>query len=209
MKILNKTLLILAITSPFSITLANNPTIYSWRAENGNMVFSEKKPDSDIDYKVVSVGKPTVIDTKQPQQSTDGKDIKINQSDIEKLANSKLAEENKQVLGEGQDSTLEVLIISPSASENKFSKEEQIPIITNPAISGNDKPIFMVNGSSVPGRYERGKWFIPRPAPGENTIAVAGVTEDGKDIHSTNTVILRIFNGTIQQMKNTGNYRAR
>ena len=205
MKFLNKTLLMLAIASPFSVAIADNPTIYSWRAENGSMVFSETKPDADIDYKVVSVGKPTVVDTKRPVPKADDKDVKIEQSDIEKLANSKLAEENKQVLEEAQGSTLEVTITSPSASENKFSKEEQIPVITNPAISGNDKPIFMINGSSVPGKYEGGKWFIPRPSPGENTVSVAGITEDGKDIHSSNTAILRIFNGTIQQMKNTGN----
>ena len=207
MKILNKTLLMLAIVSSFSIAQADNPTIYSWRSENGNMVFSETKPASDIDYKVISVGKPTVVDTKKPQKSEDNKDVKIEQSDIEKLANSKLAEENKQVLEEAQGSTYEVTIISPSESDNKFSKEEQIPVITNPAISGNDKPIFMINGSSVPGKYEGGKWFIPRPAPGENTVSIAGVTENGKDIHSSNTSILRIFNGTVLQMKNTGNYK--
>jgi hypothetical protein len=205
MKNINKVILMLVITSSFSIAQTDNPTIYSWRAENGNMVFSETKPSSDIDFKVVSVGKPTVIDTKAPQKSTDGKDVKIEQSDIEKLANSKLAEENKQALEEAQGSTYEVTITSPSESENKFTKEEEIAIITNPTISGSDKPIFMINGSSVPGKYKNGKWLIPRPNPGENNISVAGVTEDGKDIHSSNTATLRIFNGTVLQMKNTGN----
>jgi hypothetical protein len=120
MKNINKVILMLVITSSFSIAQADNPTIYSWRAENGNMVFSETKPSSDIYFKVVSVGKPTVIDTKAPQKSTDGKDVKIEQSDIEKLANSKLAEENKQALEEAQGSTYEVIITSPSESENKF-----------------------------------------------------------------------------------------
>ena len=205
MKNINKVILMLIIASSFSIAQADNPTIYSWRAENGNMVFSETKPASDIDHKVLSVDKPTIVDTKSPQQSTDNKGVKIEQSDIEKLANSKLAEENKQVLEEAQGSTYEVTIISPSESENKFSKEEEIPVITSPALSGDDKPIFMVNGSSVPGKYEGGKWLIPRPAPGENIISIAGVTEDGKDIHSSNTATLRIFNATILQMKNTGN----
>ena len=88
----------LATASSFAVAYAEDPTIYSWRAENGNVVFSETKPSSDIDYKVVSVGKPTIVDTKAPQKSADGKDVKIDQSDIEKLANSKLAEENKKVL---------------------------------------------------------------------------------------------------------------
>ena len=64
MKNINKVILMLVITSSFSIAQTDNPTIYSWRAENGNMVFSETKPSSDIDFKVISVGKPTVIDTK-------------------------------------------------------------------------------------------------------------------------------------------------
>ena len=34
-----------------------------------------------------------------------------------------------------------------------------------------------------PGKYEGGKWFIPRPSPGENEISITDVTEDGKDIH--------------------------
>jgi hypothetical protein len=34
---------------------------------------------------------------------------------------------------------------------------------------------------------------------------VIGTTADGKDIKSSNTSILKIFNGTIFQMKNTGN----
>ena len=205
MKNINKVILMLVIASSFSIAQADNPTIYSWRAENDNMVFSETKPDSDVDFKVVSVGKPTIVDTKAPQKSADGKNVKIEQSDIEKLANSRLAEENKQVLEEAQGSTYEVTIISPSESENKFSKEEEIPVITSPALSGDDKPIFMVNGSSVPGHYNAGKWLIPRPLQGENKISIAGVTKDGKEIHSSNTAILRIFNGTVLQMKNTGN----
>ncbi len=102
-----------AITSSYSITQAAFPTIYSWRGENGNMVFSENKPSSDSDYKVISVDKPTVVDTKRPQHSDDVKDVKIEQSDIEKLVNAKLAEENKQVLDESQVSTYEVTITSP------------------------------------------------------------------------------------------------
>ena len=205
MKKLNKIFLILIIVTSYSIAQADDPTIYSWRAENGNVVFSETKPSGDIDYKVVSVNKPTVIDTKTPQNSADGKHVKIEQSDIEKLENSKLANENKQVLDEAQGSTYEVTITSPSEDENKFTKEQEIPITTSPSLSADDKPVFMVNGSSVPSKFEDGGWKIPRPNPGENKISVAGTTANGKEIQSSNTATLRIFNGTIKQMQNTGN----
>jgi len=206
MKKISKILVCLSlITLPLSFVQANQSTVYSWSDENGNPVFSGVKPSDDVNYKIMSVGKPTVVETQNPKKKSNEKDIKIRQSDIEKLANSKLAEENKEVLDEAQDSTYEVTIISPAEGENKFTKEEEIPVITNPAISGNDKPIFMINGSSVPGKYEGGKWLIPRPTPGENEITIKGVTKNGKDIHSSNTVTLRIFNGTQLQMKNTGN----
>jgi len=204
---INKIILMLAIASPFSVALADDPIIYSWRAENGNMVFSENKPTSDIDYKVVSVGKPTVVDTKTPQKSADGKDVKIDQSDIEKLANSKLADENKEVLEKAQ-SILEVTITSPveDNGSNKFSKEGKIEILTSPKLSADDKPVFKLDGTASPSQYEGGHWIIPRPTPGEKSITISGTTADGKEIKSINKGVIRVFNGTIKQMKNTGNY---
>lgn len=194
------------IISTYLEATADPSQVYSWRSENGTVVFSEEKPDNTNDFKTINVSKPTVVDTKAPKSSD--KDIQIGQSDIEKLANSKLAEENKQTLDETQaeGQILEVTITSPSENENKFSKQQEIPVITSPGLGADDKPIFMINGSAVPGKFENGNWLIPRPAPGQNKISVAGHTADGREIKSTNTATLGIFNGTIQQMKNTGNY---
>lgn len=202
---INKILITLTMASSYSIVLADSQQVYSWRSENGNVVFSEEKPADNVDYKTINVGKPTVVDTKASKKST--KDIEIGQSDIEKLANSKLAENNKQELDSAQSQILEVTITSPSETENKFSKEEQIPITTDPAITADDHPEFLVNGSKVPGNFQNGSWTIPRPEPGQNKITVAGTTAGGQQIKSTNEATLGIFNGTIQQMKNTGNYR--
>lgn len=193
--------------SLYSISQANEKNIYSWRADNGNMVFSENKPVGNTDYKTIAVRKPTVVKTQVPESNDADKKVKIDHSDIKKLADSKLAEENEQVLKEAQGSVCKVKITSPSESDNKFSKEQKIPIITKPAISSNDKPIFMVNDKSVAAKYEDGQWLIPRPSPGENKISIAGTTADGKKLQSSNTATLRIFNGTVLQMKNTGNYR--
>ena len=152
MKKISKILVYLSlITLPFSFAQANQSTVYSWSNENGNPVFSGVKPSGDVNYKIMSIGKPTVVETPNPKKASNEKDIKIGQSDIKKLANSKLGEEKKRVLDEAQGSTYEVTIISPAESENKFTTEEEIPVVTNPTISGNDKPIFMINGSSVPG----------------------------------------------------------
>ena len=196
----------LAIASVFSNAFADDPTIYSWRAKNGNMVFSETKPINDIDYRVVSVGKPTIIDTKSPQRIAAAKDVKIRQSDIKKLTNSKLAEKNKQVLDES-NSILEVTIVSPVSGngDNKFSKEGKIPIITSPSLSADDSPVFHVGDTTSPAEYANGNWVIPRPTPGEKDITISGTTADGKLIKSMNTGVLRIFNSTILEMKNTGN----
>lgn len=52
------------MASSYSIALADSQQVYSWRSENGNVVFSEEKPADNVDYKTINVGKPTVVDTK-------------------------------------------------------------------------------------------------------------------------------------------------
>ncbi|AJC49444.1 DUF4124 domain-containing protein [Allofrancisella guangzhouensis] len=204
MRILNK------ITAGFIIitltnTLAQAETeVYSWRAENGNVVFSETKPSEDIDYKIINVGQPTVVDTKSPEDSKGDEVVKIEQNDIQKLNNSQLAEENKQVLKENQND-LDIQVTSPADEANIFTKETYIPIKTNPALTANDKPTFIVNGNSVSASFENGYWQIARPTPGKNEIIISGQTADGRNINQVTDSVFYIKNGWLQQSKNTGN----
>ncbi|MFV9924324.1 MAG: DUF4124 domain-containing protein [Francisella endosymbiont of Hyalomma scupense] len=198
---------IVCILSFLSLAKATDPKVYSWRAENGSVVFSEEKPSDNVDYKIIEVGQPTVIDTKTQQNPTDDKPVKINQSDVEKLATSELAEKNKEVLEEGQNAELNVEITSPANDANIFTKEDKIAISTNPQIASNDSPTFIINSSAIPATYEDGQWKIARPTPGENKLSISGRTAQGDEIKSTNQVIFYIKNGWLQQAKNTGNYR--
>lgn len=197
---------IICILSFLSFAKAADTKVYSWRAENGNVVFSEEKPSDDVDYKIIEVGQPTVIDTKAPQNLGNDKPVKINQSDVAKLATSELAEKNKEVLEEGQNADLSVQITSPANDANIFTKEDKIAISTNPQIASNDSPTFIINGSAIPATYEDGQWKIARPTPGENKLSISGRTAQGNEIKSTNEVTFYIKNGWLQQAKNTGNY---
>lgn len=89
---------IACILSFLSLAKAADTKVYSWRDENGNVVFSEEKPSDEVDYKIIEVGQPTVIDTKTQQNPTNDKPVKINQSDVAKLATSELAEKTKKFL---------------------------------------------------------------------------------------------------------------
>ena len=198
---------IVCILSFLSLSKAADTKVYSWRAENGNVVFSEEKPSNDVDYKIIEVGQPTVIDTKTQQNTTDDKPVKINQSDVAKLATSELAEKNKEVLEESQNADLNVEITSPANDANIFTKEDKIAISTNPQIASNDSPTFIINGSAIPATYEDKQWKIVRPTPGENKLSISGRTAQGNEIKSTNQVTFYIKNGWLQQAKNTGNYR--
>ncbi|ALB01299.1 hypothetical protein ACH24_00445 [Francisella persica ATCC VR-331] len=198
---------IACILSFLSLAKAADTKVYSWRDENGNVVFSEEKPSDEVDYKIIEVGQPTVIDTKTQQNPTNDKPVKINQSDVAKLATSELAEKNKEVLEEGQNADFNVEITSPANYANIFTKEGKIAISTNPHIASNDSPTFIINGSAIPATYEDGQWKIARPAPGENKLSISGRTTQGNEIKSTNQVTFYIKNGWLQQAKNTGNYR--
>ena len=102
---LRKTFLssIVCLFSASSFAEAADTQVYSWRSENGSVVFSEEKPSHDVDYKTIEVGKPTVVDTKAPQGSEKDSSVQIGQSDVQKLANSQLAEQNKQALEEHKE----------------------------------------------------------------------------------------------------------
>lgn len=183
--------------------------VYTWRSETGNVVFSETKPSGDVDYKIIEVGKPTVINPEgkqsTPKTVTDTKTVNISQSDVQKLSNSALAEKNMQNLGDdNQNSDLEVKIISPKQDANIFTKDQNIPIITVPEIPSTDKPLFIVNGSTIPASYDKGQWNIPRPTPGEIRLSIAGQTSSGMDIHSVNEVTFFVKNGWYGQAQNTG-----
>ncbi|MED7788203.1 DUF4124 domain-containing protein [Francisella sp. 19X1-34] len=185
--------------------------VYSWRSSTGNVVFSETKPSGDVDYKVIEVGKPTVINPEGKQNipkaaTATTKTVNIDQSDIQKLSGSTLAERNMQTLGnENQNSDLDVKIISPKQDSNIFTKEEHIPIITTPEISQDDKPIFMINGAAIPATFENGQWQIARPTPGQIELSIAGQTSNGMNIRSVNEVSFFVRNGWYAQSKNTGN----
>ncbi|AJI54289.1 DUF4124 domain-containing protein [Francisella philomiragia] len=208
----HKIILLFLITSFtfISFVQAANPTIYSWRSENGNVVFSEEKPSDGTDYKIIEVGQPTVVDTKASQDMISNQPVEIKQSDISKLNNSSLAEKNKEVLDENQGTgDLNVQITSPANDANIFTKEDKLAVSTNPAISADDKPTFIVNGTVMPATFEDGQWKIARPTPGENKLTIAGQTSAGNEIKSTNEVTFYIKNGWLQQSKNTGNYAGR
>ncbi|WP_150468131.1 DUF4124 domain-containing protein [Francisella sp. SYW-9] len=204
----NKVIFSLIFVTCSSTAFADNGTsqVYSWRSETGNVVFSETKPSGDIDYKVIEVGKPTVINPEGKQNISKvatAKKVNINQSDIQKLSNSTLAEKNMQTLGnENQNSDLDVKIISPKQDANIFTKEEHIPIVTTPAISADDKPIFMANGATIPATFENGQWQIPRPTPGQIELSIAGQTSNGMNIHSVNEVTFFVRNGWLAQSQN-------
>ena len=170
------------------------------------LFFLKEKPSHDVDYKTIEVGKPTVVDTKAPQGSEKGASVEIGQSDVQKLANSQLAEQNKQALEEGQQNELQIQITSPSTDANIFSKEDKIPVKTNPEIPGDANPRFSINGKAAPATYENGQWLIARPTPGENKLEISGKTAEGNDIKS-DQVTFYIKNGWLQQAKNVGNYR--
>ncbi|AIT09925.1 hypothetical protein LO80_08060 [Candidatus Francisella endociliophora] len=206
---INKTFLstLLCFFAASSIAEAAETQVYSWRSENGSVVFSEEKPTHDVEYKTLEVGKPTVVDTKAPKKPEDGSPVQIGQSDVEKLANSQLADKNKEVLEEGQQTNLEVQITSPANDANIFTKEDGIPITTSPTIPKDDNPTFIINGSTVPATYDGTNWTIARPTPGENKLSIGGHTADGGEIKSSNQITFYIKNGWLQQSKNTGNYR--
>ncbi|MDE4970039.1 DUF4124 domain-containing protein, partial [Francisella tularensis] len=78
----------ICILSFLSLAKEADTKVYSWRAEYGNVVFSEEKPNDDVDYRIIEVGQHTVIDTKAPQNLGKDKPIKINHSDVAKQASS-------------------------------------------------------------------------------------------------------------------------
>lgn len=196
---------IIYIFSMTSLGQAAETQVYSWRGENGNIVLSEKKPEGDVEFKTIEVEPPTVVDTKTPNDSIDSQDVKIDQSDIEKLADSQLAKKNKEVLDETKKVTIQKVGID-SAEENVFTKDDKLAVITSPKLSGTDKLQFYVNGKPSPATFNGEFWEIPRPIAGENKITVKGETADNQKIAS-NTMTFYVKNATVLQMKNTGNYR--
>ncbi|QIW10759.1 DUF4124 domain-containing protein [Francisella sp. LA112445] len=212
----NKVIFSLIFAAYSGSVFADNGTtlVYSWRSETGNVVFSETKPSGDIDYKTIEVGKPTIINPEGKQSISKAaaaattKKVNINQSDIQKLSGSTLAEKNMQTLGnENQNSDLNVQIISPKQDANIFTKDENIPIVTTPEISPDDKPIFIVNGATIPATFENGQWQIPRPTPGQIELSIAGQTSNGMNIHSINEVTFFVRNGWLAQSVNNQKHK--
>ena len=180
--------------------------VYTWKSSNGNIVLSEKKPTNEnIEYTVRSIEPPTVVQTNHKISDNVKTPIKINEADIVKLKTSELAQKNNAALTETSQQILDVKITSPQDGISIFTKEETIPVRTNPALSKDDKPVFLVNGSQSRGILVNGGWNIPRPLPGPTTIEVAGTTADGTQIHSTNSVTIQSRNGwAAQTINNAG-----
>lgn len=183
--------------------------VYSWVSEDGTTVFSEKKPPANIEYREVEVSKPTVVDV--PQQAskianpnTENQNVEIDQSKLSKLENSPQAKQQNETL-QKEFNRYPITITSPSEGQGIFSKEDVIEVKTNPVLSKDDKPQFIIDGDIVPAKYADGKWTIARPIPGEHKLSVGGQTKDGKNINSTNNVSFNVFTGWITQSKNTGN----
>ncbi|QIV94047.1 DUF4124 domain-containing protein [Allofrancisella frigidaquae] len=201
---LNKILMSFIIIALTNILAQAETEVYSWRAENGNLVFSETKPPEDVEYKIINVGSPTVVDTKSPEEPESSEVVKIKQGDIQKLDDSQLAKKNKQALKENQ-SDLDIQVTSPGNDANIFTKEEYIPIKTTPALTANDKPLFTINGNVIAASFEDETWQIPRPDPGKNELIISGHTADGRNINQASISVFYIKNGWLQQSKNTGN----
>ena len=202
---LNKIKLII-ITMLFICTNAVAATdVYTWKSNNGNVVLSETKPtDENIEYSVKSIEPPTIIDTKHHISDNVKTPVKIDESDIAKLQTSELAQKNNIALTDTNQQILELQITSPKDGVSVFTKEEIIPIQTSPALSKDDKPVFLVNGSQSNGVLVNGGWGIARPLPGPTTIEIAGTTAEGSPIHSTNSVTFQSRNGWYAQSRNAG-----
>lgn len=160
-----------------SISYADE-SIYTWKAKDGSTVFSQTAPIFEEEYEEVGVHFKNEVDAKSPAEKQLAS-LKQNNMYIQEQTNTVSANDNKP------NGILNVKIISPANGENRFIHNEKLSIVLEPTLTGEDHPIFVLNGIPTPAHFENGVWKVNRPNPGPVSIAVRGSTKDHKTINST------------------------
>ncbi|API87408.1 DUF4124 domain-containing protein [Francisella uliginis] len=160
-----------------SISYADE-SIYTWKAKDGSTVFSQTAPIFEEEYEEVGVHFKNEVDAKSPAEKQLAS-LKQNNMYIQEQTNTISANDNKP------NGVLNVKIISPANGENRFIHNEKLSIVLEPTLTGEDHPIFVLNGIPTPAHFENGVWKVNRPNPGPVSIAVRGSTKDHKTINST------------------------
>ncbi|AJI45351.1 DUF4124 domain-containing protein [Francisella tularensis subsp. novicida] len=159
--------------------------VYTWRATNGTVVFSQTAPIFDQEYQRIGVYHKNQIEQKIPveQQLTYLKhnDLYLDNENLQAIT----------IQATNQSETVKVKIISPANGESRFVHNEKLTIILEPTLTAEDHPIFIINGIPNPAHFENGIWKVNRPNPGPVTIAVRGRTKDHKIINSDDSEFYR------------------
>ncbi|AEE26882.1 DUF4124 domain-containing protein [Francisella hispaniensis] len=178
--------LLIFIVVAANIAYANeDDNVYTWRATNGTVVFSQTAPIFDQEYQRIGVYHKNQIEQKIPVEQ---------QLASLKHNNLYLDKENAQTTTTEATNQLEVVkvkIISPANGESRFVHNEKLTIILEPNLTAEDHPIFIINGIPYPAHFENGVWKVNRPNPGQVTIAVRGRTKDNKIINSDDSEFYR------------------
>ncbi|APD50995.1 DUF4124 domain-containing protein [Francisella hispaniensis] len=178
--------LLIFIVVAANIAYANeDDNVYTWRATNGTVVFSQTAPIFDQEYQRIGVYHKNQIEQKIPVEQ---------QLASLKHNNLYLDKESTQTTTTEATNQLEVVkvkIISPANGESRFVHNEKLTIILEPNLTAEDHPIFIINGIPYPAHFENGVWKVNRPNPGQVTIAVRGRTKDNKIINSDDSEFYR------------------
>ncbi|WP_150465327.1 DUF4124 domain-containing protein [Francisella sp. SYW-2] len=177
-------LILLALTNSI-LYASEDDFVYTWKAPNGTVVFSQATPVFDQEYEKVGVTHKNQIHQKSPVEqqlaSLKQNNLYLNSDDTQ---TDSQAQTNKS-------GTVKVKVISPANGENRFVHNEKLPIVLEPTLTAEDHPIFVVNGIPYPAHFENGVWKINRPNPGPVTISVRGSTKDHKIITSNDSEFFR------------------
>ncbi|QWU99008.1 DUF4124 domain-containing protein [Francisella salimarina] len=177
-------LILLALTNSI-LYASEDDFVYTWKAPNGTVVFSQATPVFDQEYEKVGVTHKNQIHQKSPVEQ---------QLASLKQNNLYLNSDHTQTDSQAQTNksgTVKVKVISPANGENRFVHNEKLPIVLEPTLTAEDHPIFVVNGIPYPAHFENGVWKINRPNPGPVTISVRGSTKDHKIITSNDSEFFR------------------
>lgn len=178
--------LLIFIVVTANIAYANeDDNVYTWRAANGTVVFSQTAPIFDQEYQRIGVYHKNQIEQKIPVEQ---------QLASLKHNNLYLDKESTQATTTEATNQLEIVkvkIISPANGESRFVHNEKLTIILEPNLTAEDHPIFIINGIPYPAHFENGVWKVNRPNPGQVTIAVRGRTKDNKIINSDDSEFYR------------------
>ena len=121
-----------------SISYADE-SIYTWKAKDGSTVFSQTAPIFEEEYEEVGVHFKNEVDAKSPAEKQLAS-LKQNNMYIQEQTNTISANDNKP------NGVLNVKIISPANGENRFIHNEKLSIVLEPTLTGEDHPIFVLNG---------------------------------------------------------------